>query len=128
MEKLFKPVIDWHRTLIPPQERTVNRFISGVLEEGQEFTLEGIAYDGTAESKKRLADEGRDVIIRTGAIIKELLPEVDLDQFVGEKIDVMVNKKYPVNVVKRHMSTGLTYDQAMAARKKEWTTPSTNPY
>lgn len=120
MEKLFKPVVDWHKTIMPQQERTPQRFMSGLLEEGQEFTLEAVNYDGTDKSKGRLSDEARDVIIRAGALIKELQPGVDLDLFVGEKIDLMVNKKYPVSSVKRYMDQGMSYDQAIARRKSEF--------
>lgn len=120
MEQTFRPLLEWQREIIPPKERTVKRFAEGVLEEGQELTLELLSFDGSEASKDKVADEARDVIIRAVGLIKELKPNIALDLFVQEKITDTVTNKYPPTEVKKHMKQGLTYDQAMKKCKQQY--------
>jgi hypothetical protein len=118
MEQTFKPLIDWQKAVMP--ERSIPRLSAGFLEESQELTIDLINFDGTPQARDRVADEARDVIFRSVGIIAEMKPNVPLDLFMKEKIDHTVNKKYPVKEIKKYVSQGLTHEQAMEKRKREF--------
>ena len=120
MGQTFRPLVDWQRAIIPPKERTFNRFASGVLEEGQELTLELINFDGSDGARDKVADEARDVVIRAVGLIKELKPNIPLDIFMKEKIDNTIEVKYPPKKVRGFMDQGCSYDEAMKRCKQAY--------
>lgn len=120
MEQTFKPLIDWQRQIYPPQERTIARLGSGLMEEVNELTTEIFLFDGSEQAKKKVAGEAIDVIFRSVGVVKEMIPNVSIDLLAKEKIDHTVNKKYPIKEIKKYVSQGLTPEQAMSKRKSEF--------
>lgn len=116
MEQRFKPVIEWQNRVLPPGQKTAHERVSVVLGEVKELT-EAVLRETTAN----VMEEAADVMISTAGFMKAVDPNVDLDNIVGKKIEVMM-KKYEAEKLIALQKKGLSFDQAMAQLKLDFQT------
>lgn len=107
----------WKKAVTPPEVYTPRREHARSLQEEAELTFELAVYDGTPESKKKVAEEAVDVIFGKLGVIESV--GFNLAELINAKMEVIL-EKYPVAKVKQYQARGWTHEQVMEQCKKDW--------
>lgn len=107
----------WKRSVTPPEVFTPHREQARSLQEEAELSLELATYNGSPESRKKVAEEAADVIFGKLGIIESV--GFNLAELINAKMEIIL-EKYPADKVKRYQALGLTHEQVMDRCKKDW--------
>ena len=107
----------WKREVTPPAVFTPQREQARSLQEEAELSFELAVYNGSPESKKKVAEEAVDVIFGKLGIIESV--GFNLTDLVNAKMEIIL-KKYPATKVKKYQALGWSHEQVMEQCKKDW--------
>jgi DNA replication protein DnaC len=107
----------WKTAVTPPEAFTPHREQARSLQEEAELTFELAVYDGSPESKKKVAEEAVDVIFGKLGVIASV--GFNLAELVNAKMEIIL-EKYPEAKVSKYRAMGWSHEQVMEQCKKDW--------